>query len=117
LLFNRDAGGAKPSATQIQKRLDLLGALEGFAGESAAAQATEKTGEIRAMTHKVLTTFECRDHRAYFPLNQRIHLAIVAVARSCAWAQPISSRTINSIVTASGAAAIPAVGGTRSPNR
>lgn len=83
LLPNRGAAVAKPTAAEIQERLDLLGALEAFAGEHAAVQATdEDIAEIRAMTHEMLAAFERRDRKAYFHLNQRIHLAVVAAARN-----------------------------------
>jgi DNA-binding GntR family transcriptional regulator len=83
LLPNRGAVVAKPSAAEIQERLDLLGALEAFAGERAALQATPaEIAEIRAMTHEMLAAFERRDRRGYFHLNQGIHLALVAAARN-----------------------------------
>src|SRR5690349_4631070 len=87
LLPNRGAIVAKPSAAEIQERLDLLGALEAFAGERAAVEATDaERAEIRALHHEMLAAYERRDRRAYFHLNQRIHLAIIAAARNGALA-------------------------------
>jgi DNA-binding GntR family transcriptional regulator len=81
LLPNRGAVVAKPSAAEIEERLDLLGVLEAFAGERAARMATDgQIAEIRALHHEMQAAFERRDRRAYFHLNQAIHLAIVAAA-------------------------------------
>lgn len=83
LLPNRGAVVAKPSPAEIQERLDLLSVLEAFAGERAALVATtEEIAEVRALHHEMQAAFERQDRRAYFYLNQRVHLTIVAAARN-----------------------------------
>lgn len=80
---NRGAVVAPFSEAAIAEKLDVLAALEGFAGERAAAVATDgDISEVRALHHELLAAFERRDRAAYFRLNQAIHHAFVAAARN-----------------------------------
>lgn len=79
----RGAVVAALSEATVAEKLDVLAALEGFAGERAAEQATEaEVAEVRALHHELLAAFERRDRTAYFHLNQAIHRALVAAARN-----------------------------------
>lgn len=79
----RGAVVAALSEATVAEKLDVLAALEGFAGERAAEQATEaEIAEVRALHHELLAAFERRDRTAYFHLNQAIHRALVAAARN-----------------------------------
>lgn len=79
----RGAVVAPFSEAAVAEKLDVLAALEGFAGERAAEEATEaEIAEVRALHHDLLAAFERRDRTAYFHLNQAIHRALVAAARN-----------------------------------
>lgn len=80
---NRGAVVARLSEAMIAEKLGILAVLEGYAGECAAAQATEaEIAEICALQHELLAAFTRRDRAAYFRLNQAIHLALVDAARN-----------------------------------
>ena len=83
LIPNRGATIAAPTGHEIEDMLQVLGVLEGFAGERACTLATaEEIAEIRALQFEMSAAFARRDRLAYFKINQRIHLGIVAAARS-----------------------------------
>ena len=80
---NRGAVVADPAPEQVRDRLELLGVLEGLAGEWAARRASdEEIAEIRALHFEMLAAFSRKDRLAYFKLNQAIHATIVKASRS-----------------------------------
>ncbi len=80
---HRGAVVASPSAEDVHDMLTVLGNLEALAGELAAARATdEDISEIKALHYEMLAAYARQDRLAYFKLNQRIHLAIVAASRN-----------------------------------
>ena len=88
LLPNRGGVVTALSAAEIEEKLDVLGVLECFAGERACEVATdEELAELSAIHHEMLAARERRDRRAYFLLNQRIHLGIVAAAHNASLVQ------------------------------
>lgn len=83
LLPNRGAIVADPAPEQVRDRLELLGVLEGLAGEWAAKRASnEEIAEIRALHFEMLAAYSRQDRLAYFKLNQAIHAAIVKASLS-----------------------------------
>lgn len=83
LIPNRGAVIASPSANEIEDMLQVLAVLEGFAGEKACLRATqEEIAEIKALHFEMMAAFSRGDRLEYFKLNQRVHLSIVAAARS-----------------------------------
>ena len=83
LLPNRGAIVADPEPEQVRDRLELLGVLEGLAGEWAAKRASnEEIAEIRALHFEMLAAYSRQDRLAYFKLNQAIHAAIVKASLS-----------------------------------
>jgi DNA-binding GntR family transcriptional regulator len=80
---HRGAIVAAPSATEIRELLQLLGVIEGHAGELAAASATEEEiREITALHYEMLAAFTRGDRLTYFHRNQAIHLALVCATRN-----------------------------------
>lgn len=76
---NRSATVANPEPQEIRDLLEVLGGIEGLAGELAAARAGEdEIAEIRALHHEMLAAYSRKDRLAYFKANQAIHGAIVA---------------------------------------
>ncbi|WP_091904529.1 GntR family transcriptional regulator [Chitinasiproducens palmae] len=71
------------SAAQIGEKLDVLGAIEAFAGAQACRMASDtEIAEIRALHHEMLAAYERRDRANYFRLNQEIHLHLIAAAHN-----------------------------------
>ena len=80
---NRGALVANPSPREVHDMLQVLGVLEGLAGELACRQATqEQIDEIQALQYEMLASFARKDRLGYFKINQRIHQAIVAASRN-----------------------------------
>ncbi len=80
---NRGAIVADPDPEQVRDRLEILGVLEGLAGEWAAKRASEtEIDEIRALHFEMLAAYSRKDRLTYFKLNQAIHSAIVQASRS-----------------------------------
>ncbi len=78
---NRGALVADPSPGQVHDMLQVLGVLEGLAGELACARATQdQIDEIRALHYEMLASYARKDRLGYFKLNQKIHQAIVATS-------------------------------------
>lgn len=79
----RGATVAAPSAAEIREMLQLLGALEGFAGVLACESATrEDLKELWALHYEMLAAYSRGDRLGYFHKNQSIHFGIVAAARN-----------------------------------
>ena len=78
---NKGALVAKPSPREVQDMLQVLGVLEGLAGELACAQASQdQIDEIQALHYEMLASYARKDRLGYFKLNQKIHQAIVAAS-------------------------------------
>jgi DNA-binding GntR family transcriptional regulator len=79
----RGATVAAPSDREVRELLQLLGVLEGFAGELACATVSaDEIREIRALHLEMLAAYTRRDRLGYFHRNQDIHLAIVRATRN-----------------------------------
>ncbi len=78
---NRGALVAKPSPGEVHDMLQVLGVLEGLAGELACARASQdQIDEIQALHYEMLASYARKDRLGYFKLNQKIHQAIVAAS-------------------------------------
>ncbi len=88
LLPNRGAVVAPLDPGRVAEAFQVMGALEGLAGELACRQATpEQIREIRALHDEMLAMYGQGDLAAYFRYNQAIHLKIVEAARNDALAK------------------------------
>lgn len=77
LVPNRGAVAAELTREELEEAFPIMGALEGLAGELAAAHATdEQIATIRAMHVEMRARHAAGDRPAYFALNERIHLAV-----------------------------------------
>jgi DNA-binding GntR family transcriptional regulator len=80
---HRGAMVAAPSTTEMRELLQLLGVIEAYAGELAAASATEQEiREITALHYEMLAAYTRGDRLTYFHRNQAIHLALVRATRN-----------------------------------
>jgi DNA-binding GntR family transcriptional regulator len=80
---NRGAFVAELSLDEIAGAFDVIGALEGLAGEQAAQRIeAAELSELRALQFEMQASFERRDLAAYYALNARIHEGISAAARN-----------------------------------
>jgi DNA-binding GntR family transcriptional regulator len=85
LLPNRGARVVALSETEIAEILQVVGALEGVAGELACERITdEELAAIEAATVEMVAAWKAGDYPAYFALNREIHDAIMAAARNSA---------------------------------
>jgi DNA-binding GntR family transcriptional regulator len=81
LLPNRGAIVAPLDAARVTQTLQVIGALEGLAGELACVHASdEQLGEVRALHYEMLAMHARGDLAGYFRCNQAIHLKIVEAA-------------------------------------
>ncbi|MGA8049629.1 MAG: GntR family transcriptional regulator [Burkholderiales bacterium] len=81
LLPNRGAIVTPIEAPRLAETLQVMGALEGLAGELACANASdEQLAEIRALHYEMLAMHARGDLAGYFKSNQAIHLKIVEAA-------------------------------------
>ena len=59
-----------PDQASIEQMLELLGALEGFAGEMACLRATpEEIDTIRVLTQQMHETYENDERLSYYKIN------------------------------------------------
>lgn len=80
---NRGASVVALSRSDVEQLFELMGALEGLAGQLAAERRTEaELAEIRALHFEMLAAHARRDLPAYYDLNRRIHVAISRCARN-----------------------------------
>lgn len=80
---HRGATVAALSPAEIDEKLGVLAALEGFAGEEAAGRASDgEIGDLRALHEDLVAAFRRGDRAEYFRLNQAVHARIVALARN-----------------------------------
>ena len=78
LLPHRGAVVTALDTERLAHTLQVMGALEGLAGELACRHASkERIAEIRALHEEMLEMYERKDLAGYFRFNQAIHLAIV----------------------------------------
>jgi len=81
LLPHRGAIVAPIDEDRVRDALQVMGALEAYAGEVACARATEADlNEIRALHFEMLADRAREDHRSYFARNQAIHFKIIDCA-------------------------------------
>jgi DNA-binding GntR family transcriptional regulator len=81
LLPNRGARVARLTGKDMADLFQVMGEMEGLAGELACAKITdEAVNEIRARHHEMLAHYTRGDRSAYFAANQAIHEAIIAAA-------------------------------------
>ncbi|MCF3934682.1 GntR family transcriptional regulator [Acuticoccus sp. M5D2P5] len=79
----RAATVAAPSVREQRELLQLLGALEGFAGALACTLATpEDIRQLRALHYEMLAAYMRGDRLAYFHRNQDIHTSLVAITKN-----------------------------------
>ena len=80
---NRGASVVALSRSDVEQLFELMGALEGLAGQLAAERRTDaELAEIRALHFEMLAAHARRDLPAYYALNRRIHVAISRCARN-----------------------------------
>src|SRR5258708_27435923 len=83
LLPNRGARVARLTGKDMADLFQVMGELEGLAGELACAKITdEAVTEIRVRHHEMLAHYTRGDRTAYFAANQAIHEAIIAAAEN-----------------------------------
>lgn len=83
LLPHRGAIVAPIDEARVRDALEVMGALEAYAGEMACARATDaEINEIRALHFEMLADRAREDHQAYFARNQAIHFRIIDCARN-----------------------------------
>ena len=81
LLPHRGAIVAPIDEARVRDALDVMGALEAYAGEAACARATDaQINEIRALHYEMLADRAREDHQSYFARNQAIHFRIIDCA-------------------------------------
>jgi DNA-binding GntR family transcriptional regulator len=81
LLPNRGARVAALNVQSIRDTLEVMGTLEGLAGELFCAKATDADiAEIRATHYEMLADHARGDLASYFERNQAIHFMIVDAA-------------------------------------
>ena len=79
----RGARVASPSDEEVRAMLQLLGALEAFAGVLACEMATEQDlAELWALHYEMLASYSRGDKLGYFHRNQSILFGIVEAARN-----------------------------------
>jgi DNA-binding GntR family transcriptional regulator len=89
---NRGASVVALSREDVSELFELMGALEGLAGQLAAERRTDtELTEIRALHFEMLAAHARRDLPAYYDLNRRIHLAISRCARNAMLAETYDS--------------------------
>ncbi len=78
---NRGALVANPSPGEVHDMLQVLGVLEGLAGELACTRAEQdQIDEIQALHYEMLASYARKDRLGDFKLNQKIHQAIIAAS-------------------------------------
>jgi len=81
LLPNRGARVVVLTAAGVEEMFEVMAALEGLAGELAAARVTEPDlAELRALHYQMALHFTRGELMAYFRLNQQIHAKIFAIS-------------------------------------
>lgn len=80
---NRGARVSPITQQDMDEVFPVMGALEALAGELACRNVTDaEIGEIQAMHDEMLGHHRSGDLESYFAVNQRIHEAVLEVARN-----------------------------------
>jgi DNA-binding GntR family transcriptional regulator len=83
LLPNRGAVVTELTTEDAENMFQVMGVLEGLAGELASKRATDKEiAEVRDLHERMEQFYAEKDLTGYFQLNQLIHEKIVAAARN-----------------------------------
>jgi len=83
VLPNRGAMVAQMSEVDIKQAFEVMGAMEGLAGELACQRVTdEEVAEIRALHYEMLAAHARKDLPAYYRINHDIHDRINKAARN-----------------------------------
>ncbi len=83
LLPNRGARVRAFDENDIRELFEVMGGLEALAGRLACEHITDaEIAGIEQLHYDMYASYMRRDLPAYFALNQKIHLAIVAAARN-----------------------------------
>jgi DNA-binding GntR family transcriptional regulator len=81
LLPNRGAIVSRQTLEELAEIFPIIAALEGVAGELAAARATnDDIAGICELTKRLRITYDAGDRPRYFEINQQIHTAILGAA-------------------------------------
>jgi len=85
---NRGARVVALARADVEELFELMGALEGLAGQLAAERRSQADlAEIRALHYEMMAAHARRDLPAYYGFNRRIHHAISLGARNAALAE------------------------------
>ncbi len=83
LLPNRGARVASISPHEIEEMLEVIGGLEATAADLACANITEaEIASVEGDHAAMVDAWQARDAAVYFPLNRRIHEAIMRASRN-----------------------------------
>lgn len=83
LLPNRGARVRAFGENDIRELFEVMGGLEALAGRLACEHITDaEISAVEQLHYDMYASYMRRDLPAYFSLNQKIHLAIVAAARN-----------------------------------
>lgn len=83
LLPNRGARVRAFTENDIRELFEVMGGLEALAGRLACEHITDaEVAGVEQLHYDMYASYMRRDLPAYFALNQKIHLAIVAAARN-----------------------------------
>ncbi len=83
LLPNRGARVRAFTENDIRELFEVMGGLEALAGRLACEHVTDaEIVEVEGLHYDMYASYMRRDLPAYFALNQKIHLAIVAAAKN-----------------------------------
>lgn len=81
ILPNRGARVSRLSFSDVQHTYDVMGALEGLAGEAACHRITDDELSTISQIHgQMLEHFHRQDLQAYFQANRQIHERILAAS-------------------------------------
>jgi len=85
LVASRGAVVRSFTPKDVRDMLDVLAALEAFAGRLACREATDgEIAEVRGLHDRMKERYSVRDRLEYFKLNQKIHSAIQRLSGNAA---------------------------------
>jgi DNA-binding GntR family transcriptional regulator len=80
LVATRGAVVRRFTAKDVRDTLDVLGALEAFAGRLACRQASDADiAQVRELHDRMIERYGAGDRLGYFKLNQQIHASIARI--------------------------------------
>ncbi|MEM6972996.1 MAG: GntR family transcriptional regulator [Pseudomonadota bacterium] len=80
---HRGARVSKVTLDELEEVFPVMAALERLTGERAARLASEEEiAAIARLTERMTATWQARERREYFDLNQAIHAGLLAAARN-----------------------------------